>query len=206
MAISLKVESKGEANAGTITTTCPECGHQASLLQLGADIHIGNQFICGQRLCPNPKCKRHLFIASLRGELIFQYPPLRIPFEKENIPGQILETFEEALTCHSESCYVAAAIMVRRTLEEICEERGAPGGDLKERIKNLKTKIVLPHELLEAMDELRLLGNDAAHIEAKSYSQIGKEELETAIDLTKEILKALYQYSTLLSKIRALKK
>jgi hypothetical protein len=56
------------------------------------------------------------------------------------------------------------------------------------------------------MDELRILGNDAAHIEAKEYENISNEELSVAIEFTKEILKGIYQYSSLLSKMRSLKK
>lgn len=55
------------------------------------------------------------------------------------------------------------------------------------------------------MDDLRLLGNDAAHIEAKTFSEIGKEEIEISIDFTKEILKAVYQYENLLDKLKKLK-
>ena len=68
-------------------------------------------------------------------------------------------------------------------------------------------KILVPLEVpLEGMDDLRLLGNDAAHIESKSFEQIGKDEIEISIEFTKEILKAVYQYSHLLSKIKGLKK
>ena len=56
------------------------------------------------------------------------------------------------------------------------------------------------------MDELRLLGNDAAHIEAKSFAQISKPEIDVAIEFTIELLKALYQYASLLGKMRGLKK
>ena len=55
------------------------------------------------------------------------------------------------------------------------------------------------------MDDLRLLGNDAAHFEAQTYNEIGKEEIEVSIDFVKEILKAVYQYESLLSKLRNLK-
>ena len=95
--------------------------------------------------------------------------------------------------------------MVRRTLEEICEEKSAQGNNLKARLKDLESKIVLPKELLDAMDELRLLGNDAAHIEATQFDEISSNELEIAIEVTKEIMKGLYQYSSLLGKLRALK-
>ena len=55
------------------------------------------------------------------------------------------------------------------------------------------------------MDELRLLGNDAAHIEAKTYGDISEVELGVAIEFTKELLKGIYQYSSLLAKLRNLK-
>ena len=112
----------------------------------------------------------------------------------------------EAVTCHAEKCYVAAGMMIRRCLEEVCEDRGATGPDLKARIQGLRAKVVLPDELFQAMDDLRLLGNDAAHVEAKTYDFIGQEEVELGITLTKEILKALYQLDDLVSRLRALKK
>jgi len=95
--------------------------------------------------------------------------------------------------------------MVRRTLEELCEEKGATGKNLKERIADLGSKIVIPQDLIDGMDDLRLLGNDAAHIEAQVFKQIGARELEVAIRFTKEILKATYQYTTLLNELRALR-
>jgi hypothetical protein len=96
--------------------------------------------------------------------------------------------------------------MVRKTLEELCKDRSAAGGNLKERIKALGTKVVLPVELIEGLDDLRLLGNDAAHIESKEYESVGQEEVEVGIEFTKEVLKAVYQYSALLAKLRALRK
>jgi hypothetical protein len=37
---------------------------------------------------------------------------------------------EEAVACHAAECFIAAAIMVRKTLEELCRERGATGANL----------------------------------------------------------------------------
>jgi hypothetical protein len=73
-------------------------------------------------------------------------------------------------------------------------ERAAPSGEARS-----------PSELLDGLDDLRLLGNDAAHIESTVYSQIGKEEVEVGIEFTTEVLKAVYQYSALLGRLRALK-
>ena len=208
--MKLKVTNANLIEANPISTICPHCGNKGTFeIIVGLhDIHIGDGYVCGQRKCPNLNCRGHLFIikTGIGGDLLFQYPPLRVPFNTQNIPDCILKTFDEAITCHSESCYVAAAIMIRRTLEEICEDRDAKGKDLKDRIKDLKTKVILPQDLFDAMDELRLLGNDAAHLETKYYNQIDKEEVGVAIEFTIELLKALYQYSALLSKMKELKK
>ncbi|MBK1616526.1 hypothetical protein CKO44_24090 [Rubrivivax gelatinosus] len=170
------------------------------------DYAVGNQYTCGQRRCPNPDCHGHLFVVFLGGQIVKAYPPIRLDFDPENIPANVLRTFDEAITCHSQGCFVAAAIMVRRTLEEVCAERQAAGRDLKSRINDLRSKIVIPSELLDAMDELRILGNDAAHIEAKEYNSISDVEVTVAIQFTKEILKSLYQYVSLLGRLRALKR
>jgi hypothetical protein len=60
--------------------------------------------------------------------------------------------------------------------------------------------------LLNGLDDLRLLGNDAAHIESQVYSKVSQEEIEVALEFTKEVLKAIYQYSALLARLRSLKK
>lgn len=96
--------------------------------------------------------------------------------------------------------------MVRKTLEELCLDRQATGNNLKERIRSLGGKVVLPQELLDGLDDLRLLGNDAAHIESQEFNKVGQEEVEIGIEFTKEVLKAVYQYSALLTRLRALKK
>jgi hypothetical protein len=55
------------------------------------------------------------------------------------------------------------------------------------------------------MNELKALGNDAAHVEAKAYDNIGISEAEDSIELAKEILKALYQLKGLFSRLQARK-
>ena len=201
----LKVSYAGKAEAGQVPILCPHCGREGTFDTIGNDLSIGGNIVCGQRKCPNKECSGHIFVVFEAGEIISSYPPIRIDFNSESVPEKVKATFEEALDCHSSGSFVASAIMVRRTLEEICHDRGATGKNLGERIKNLESKIVLPKELIEAMNELRLLGNDAAHIEANTFDEISKNELDVAIEFTKEILKGLYQYSGLLSKLRGLK-
>lgn len=198
-------------NGSNIAARCPHCGHFGTFLGVHAESTAitpnGQSYGIGAKMCPNDKCKGQIFfIKHLQSdELVRIYPTETIPFDKENIPDGVLAAFEEALKCHSENCFIASAIMIRKTLEEICHERGAKGKNLKDRLKELGSKIVMPHELLMGLDELRLLGNDAAHIEANTFASIGKEELDVSIDFAMEILKAVYQYESLLTKLRNLK-
>jgi hypothetical protein len=161
----------------------------------------------GIRICPNTECRSILFVArDGSGAVKLAFPPEIIDFDASNLPPSILSSLEEAIKCHASGCYRASALMVRRTLEELCDDKKATGANLKARVASLSAVAVIPAELLTAADELRVLGNDAAHIEAKEYDQIGKVEAELAIELAKELLKAVYQYTSLLARLTALKK
>lgn len=203
-----KIPSPGQ-DTGPIPVSlrCPACRQQGTFHAIPgvADIaHSNHRF--GQRRCPNLSCQTHVFVVHQDGKLVVSYPAERIDFDSSQIPAPVVESLEEAITCHATRSFTASAIMVRKTLEELCRDRGATGANLKERLKSLSTRVVLPQDLLDAMDDLRLLGNDAAHIESQVYAKVGQEEVEVGVMLAKEVLKAVYQYSTLVGKLRALKK
>jgi hypothetical protein len=146
-----------------------------------------------------------VFIERVGKELVV-HPPETMDFDATDIPGNVRDCMEEAIKCHSQRCWKATAIMVRRTLEEMCDERGATGGNLKERIDSLRGKIIIAEGLLQGAHELRFLGNDAAHIEAKIFNGIGPAEAEVGLLLAKELLRATYQSDALVKKLQALKK
>lgn len=204
----IKVHGTGTSFGRRFALKCPECGQGGTFEPIPPvlDLHVPGYWL-GHRQCPNPACSAHLFfVANDQFDILRTHPPLRIAFDSTNIPSRIREALSEAVTCEAEGCHAAAAIMIRRTLEELCEDRKATGDNLKERIQKLKGSVVLPSELFAAMDELRLLGNDAAHIEAKVYDQVGPAEVEAAIELTKEILKAVYQLDSLVTKLKGLRR
>jgi Domain of unknown function (DUF4145) len=166
----------------------------------------GGHTTVGERLCPNPQCRALLFVALRGAARLVTYPAERIDFDTSNIPETIVSALDEAISCHAHQCYVASAIMVRKALELLCVDRGATGANLKEKLQDLGGKVVLPRELFSGLDDLRLLGNDAAHIQSTAYEKVGEEEVAVAILFTKEVLKAVFQYATLLTQLRALKK
>jgi hypothetical protein len=147
-----------------------------------------------------------VFLAARSSDCLASFPPQVLDFNAEDIPLTVASCLREAVICHAHACYRAAALMVRKTLEELCEDQGATGPNLKARIAALGDTIMLPRPLLIAMDDVRLLGNDAAHVEAKNYDAVSQAEVEAAIALTKEIVKATYQYGSLLKTLQALQK
>lgn len=198
-------------NLGNLSIRCPSCKQIGTFTPFGQDLSIHDRrehgsVAVGQRMCPNSFCNAHLFVVVKNGRLSVSYPPERIDFDSTNVPLSIIESLEEAITCHASQCFIAAAIMVRKTLENLCTEQNATGKSLKERVTSLGTKVVLPTDLLSGLDDLRLLGNDAAHIESQAYSKVSQEEVEVAIEFTKEVLKAIYQYSALLARLKKLQK
>ncbi len=208
----VKSQNPSLVDSGPIVIKCPGCGQGGTFTKFQnlQDLHLPNSakgfLFLGHRQCPNPSCQAHVFFVRAQNGDLLTYPSLRVDFDSNNIPQTIKNALEEAISCHANGCFMAAGIMVRRTLEELCSERGVSGGNLKQRLNSLQDKVILPPELFEAMDELRILGNDAAHIESKEYDQIGNNEIEVAIELTKEILKAIYQMNSLVNKLKSLKK
>jgi uncharacterized protein DUF4145 len=168
----------------------------------------------GFRVCPNPACRLLIFIAHAPARqdnkplnhILVSYPAERIDFDASSIPGPIVNALEEAITCHAHGCFIAAAVMIRKALEELCHDQQATGPKLVHQIQSLKTKVMIPAGLLDGMDNLRLLRNDAVHIVLKDFDQIGQEEVEVGILFTKELLKAVYQSSILTDRLNALKK
>jgi hypothetical protein len=163
-------------------------------------------YSAGLRKCPNRERQTLVFIILFNDQLETSYPPEVIDFDSTDLPTPILGSLEEAIKAHASGCFRASALMVRRVLEELCRDKSAAGNDLKARLNSLGSTVVIPQELLTAADELRILGNDAGHVEARAYDAIGPNESSLAIELAKELLKAVYQYSTLVNKLKALKK
>lgn len=163
----------------------------------------------GLRVCPNLKCQGYVTVVTNAlndAAPLAVSPPQLITFRTDNVPDKLVSSMKEAIASHSVQSYRAAALMVRRTLEILCQEKGAAGKDLKERLSNLSQFAILPPKLLEAADHLRLLGNDAAHVEAKSYDDIDEPHASLAIEVAREILRAVYQHDDLVSRLTQLKK
>lgn len=206
-----------ETGRQAVSIRCPHCRELGGFSALGAAkgyskiARVGQQlqsigYFASIRICPNTKCKGLvLVIEDGNNVAVAIEPPQLLDFNPEGLSPRLRQTLTEAIACHGAGAYRAAAMMVRRLLEEICDENNAPGANLHQRLAALKNTIVLPEPLFDAMNELKALGNDAAHVEAKAYDNIGADEAADSIELAKEIVKALYQLKSLIARLQARK-
>lgn len=200
--------------APSVSIRCPACherGTFATALQMdvfngrnpGAEDHRQ----VGLRFCPADDCRQVVTVVLGQSRRLLTSHPVELrEFDMTGIPPMVLESLDEALQCEAIGAHRASALMVRRTLEELCTDRGATGDNLYARIQSLGDQIVLPTDLIDAMHNLRLLGNDAAHIEAKDYEQVSRAELDAALEVTKIIMQATYQYTNTVAKLQGLRK
>ncbi|MER2249500.1 DUF4145 domain-containing protein [Methylorubrum podarium] len=216
------------APAFPIAITCPHCGNKGTFQGIanvsdagyskkgkwyknGGYLNEGTvKYVTGIRRCPNLECNGFITFVGYRKSLgvdpLWFAPSLLIDFNSSRIPENMRETMVEAISCHGAGAYRASAIMVRRALELLCEDKGASGNNLKDRISKLSQHATVSPSLLAAADHLRLLGNDAAHIEAKTYDDISEAHASLAIEVAKELLKAVYQHDDLISRLEALRR
>lgn len=189
-----------------IVARCPECKKNSTLSPVSQPDIVFNpdQYInmtIGTRRCPDPECYQLIFFVykfdrlNSTGETT-SFPHTRIDFDDTDIPESVKSAFNEALDCEAQECFVASAMMVRKTLEEMCHDQGANGRTLENRIESLKDKVLFPPEVFEALHDLRYLGNDAAHVFSNHFT-VGPEEVNAGIILTREVLKAVYQFKKL---------
>lgn len=193
-----------------LSVRCPACHQWAQMTGPGPDLVVDDDTCyVGFRVCPDPDCSQfvicyyELDLARHPVNILTQ-PAARLRLDASEVPAEITACLEEAATCQAEGCYRAAAMLVRRAVEVACELQGATGKDLKERIDSLSSMGVVSGALVDGMHRIRFLGNDAAHVEAKEYSDIGDAEVGLALKVVVKLLDHLYQNQELVRQLKEL--
>jgi hypothetical protein len=98
---------------------------------------------------------------------------------------------EEGINCYRARAYTAAAIMCRKTLEGVCEAYGVKERTLAASLKKMLDTDLIDKRLYEWSDQLRLIGNEAAHgVGIVSSAQDARDGL----DFTIGIIDYLFSY------------
>lgn len=112
------------------------------------------------------------------------YPRSTEPLAPD-IPTLIRRPHQAATSCFETANYEPCVIMCRKTLEAVCQILGETRGKLQERLRHLRDAGVVEERLCNWADELRIVGNDAAH---DLLLSISKEDARDCLDFVNMIL------------------
>ncbi|MFI5896733.1 DUF4145 domain-containing protein [Actinoplanes sp. NPDC051513] len=126
------------------------------------------------------------------GAPVVLWPVRDAPLSAE-VPEAARKSFEEARACHHAGQFTAAALMVRRTLEAVCADKGATGGSLHAKLNELKEMKTIEGKLTDWSHGLRALGNDAAH---DTTVFVSATDAQDALDLAEALLSYVYVLDT----------
>jgi hypothetical protein len=83
------------------------------------------------------------------------------PLPHPDLPGEVVKDYEEARSILTKSPRGATALL-RLLIQKLCQQLGEPGKDLNADIGSLVKK-GLPEKVRQALDALRVIGNNAVH-------------------------------------------
>jgi hypothetical protein len=144
-----------------------------------------------------PKCKSPLLASQDESDSDGWGEPLRIypPSDRDlhhSVPKPIQEAFSEAHVCFRAKAFTAAAIMCRKTLEGICSENGVrSSGTLAAQLKKLKDDGIIENRLFEWAEELRTIGNEAAH---GVEFVVSKADARDTLEFTEALIEYVFTY------------
>ncbi len=105
------------------------------------------------------------------------------------LPREVRKEYESALNIMRHDAN-AFGVMVRRTLEAVCKERGVQRGTLACNLREMASRNEMPGTLADIADHLRLVSNIGAH---HSGADISKDDLPALLDFLNLVLEYLYE-------------
>lgn len=137
-----------------------------------------------------PKCNGVFLHAAATSE------PSDIPYEvmlfptssRRDVPGlpePVRRTFRSAQSCFETGNFEPCVIMCRKCLEAVSVFLGVQSGSLANRLRSLRDSGRIEARLYEWADQLRLVGNDAAH---DLDIRISKQDAVDGLDFVEAIL------------------
>ena len=112
------------------------------------------------------------------------YPSSR-RISMDGVPATVVRAYSNAARSFSVGLYEPCVIMSRKCIEAVCEELGTTKGNLKERLSILGENGKIDQNILAWANQLRLIGNDAAHDLKIVIEQIDARD---ALDFVEAIL------------------
>lgn len=119
------------------------------------------------------------------------WPPSGPPIRAE-VPPVVRQELTHARAGLRSGSPTSAVLHVRRLLEAVCADHGVTGRTLFHALRELRDGGLIDGWLLAWAEELRELGNEAAHVGAHP---LARPEAEEAVELAEAFVDYLYRFS-----------
>lgn len=107
-------------------------------------------------------------------------------------PGHLRAELADAEACLRAGAHSSAVVAVRRLLEGVCADHGVTAAPLSVALRELRRRGLIEGRLLVWAEELRVIGNQAAHIRA---GRVRAEDAADAVVLAEALLDYMYVYT-----------
>ncbi|MBS7806566.1 DUF4145 domain-containing protein [Variovorax sp. PCZ-1] len=154
---------------------CPHCGNKTPHRSVFSHSYVGDWYGTNGKLTDDPPTSNYSgYSCTTCGDLsIYEThdfdtgdePTLVFPSGvdlDDSIPEIVASNYRESKRVQKVSPN-AFAVLIRRSLEALCDDRGVAPGSLHARLKTLADNGEIPPVLVEVTDVLRTLGNSGAH-------------------------------------------
>lgn len=182
-----------------ILSECPFCDKPVLAAVQGTYVEQPDQDIGGPEILYSlarcQECGSALLLGQQREEAGWSSPERVYPVATDRplnvyVPAELRREHEEARACFRVRAYTATAVMVRRTLEGVCQEQGiAKKQPLAASLKQLRDDGKIEGRLLEWAEALRFLGNQGAHYTGTAVS---REDASDALAFAEALLDYMY--------------
>lgn len=170
----------GSASPRTLKMTdpvfvCPHCGNKTPHKSVFSHKYVGDWYRSDGQLAEDPPTSFYTgYACATCGDLSIysshdyqEDMELNLVFPSDvsldaSIPDIVASNYRESKRVQKVSPN-AFAVLIRRSLEALCDDRGIEKGTLHTRLKSLAAKGEIPPVLVEVTDVLRTLGNAGAH-------------------------------------------
>ncbi len=127
-------------------------------------------------------------------EIVDYYPKARVTVDP-SVPAELTADYLEAQRCFSVAAWRACAVMARRFVHSVMQNKGAVGDDLWKQIKDLEERRVLTPTLAEACQHVRIFGKYAAHtfdLGLTALAETTMEDARAALDFCEMLIEYIY--------------
>jgi len=110
----------------------------------------------------------------------------------ERVPEQIRSDLDEAKLCFQVSAYRGAAVMARRTIQQLAIDKGHSSGNLASQISEMANAGILTQDVREWANVVRWVGNDAAH---PNDNAVEEGDAKDIIELAEQLFSACKMFA-----------